>query len=354
MTPYKIGILGATGMVGQRLVQLLEGHPWFELTAVAASPASTGRHYAEAVHWSLNSEMPRGIARKVLRQCRTDEFSDCDLVLSGLPVAAGREIEGGFAEAGFAVISNCSAFRGQANVPVLIPELNTDHLCLIDEQRRKQNGGYIVTNPNCSVTGLALVVAPLHRAFGIKQLVVTTMQAISGAGTNGPRALALADNIVPYIAGEEEKLESELTKILGTAQADGVTLPEMTVSAHCHRVATTEGHLEAVSVSFQEPVSPDRVEQTLLAFGETAALGLPSAPRPVIRLRAEVDRPQPRLDRDCGNGMAVVVGRIRKCSVLGVKFELLSHNTIRGAAGGTLLNAELLAERNLLPRRSNS
>lgn len=353
MTPYNVGILGATGMVGQRLLTLLEGHPWFRVQALAASERSVGRRYADATRWSLPGDPPESVRDTVVRACSPDDLDDCDLVLSGLDTGIAREVEPQFAGSGFAVISNSSAFRQGDDVPLLIPEVNADHLGLLARQRGRTGGGYIVTNPNCSVTGLAVVLAPLHRAFEVRRVVVVTLQAISGAGTEGPRALELLDNVTPYIPGEEDKLEHELAKLLGVERDGTIERAAITVSAHCHRVATLDGHLEAVSLELGRPADVGAVVEVLRGFRAAApANALPSAPALPISVRDEPDRPQPRLDRDCGRGMTVVVGRVRPCPVLGLKLELLSHNTIRGAAGGTVLNAELLAARELLPRRS--
>ena len=351
MVPYGVGVLGATGMVGQRLVQLLTDHPWFELRALAASERSAGRTYGEAVRWRLSEAPPPHAAALSVVNCRVEELEDCDLVFSGLDAEVARDVEPRFVEAGFSVVSNSSALRGHAAVPLVIPEVNPGHLDLL-AQPRETGRGIVVTNPNCSTTGLALVLAPLHRALGVRRVVVTTFQAISGAGHQGPRALDLVDNVVPFIPGEEEKIERELGKILGRVERGAIVPASITVSAHCHRVATVDGHLEAVSMELEQPAPPEQIASLLAGFrGEIAPLGLPSAPERPIVVRAEPDRPQPRLDRDCGGGMSVVVGRIRRCPVLGTKLELLSHNTVRGAAGGTLLNAELLAANELLPRR---
>jgi aspartate-semialdehyde dehydrogenase len=349
--------LGATGVVGQRLVQRLAGHPWFELVAVAASERSAGKRYAEAVAWRFSEDPPSNVADLRVRPAQSDAFADCDLVLSSLDAAVARELEPRLAAAGLAVISNSSAFRQQGDVPLLIPEINPQHLELIERQSTFGSGGYIVTNPNCSTTGLALVLAPLHTAFGVRRLVVVTLQALSGAGADGPRALDFVDNVVPFIPGEEDKIEVELGKIFGVAEQSRIRPAEFRASAHCHRVGTLDGHLEAVSVELgrgQDDVSIDDVRASLDSYrGVLGQLELPSAPARPLVLRDEPDRPQPRLDRDAGQGMSVVVGRVRRCPALGIKLELLSHNTIRGAAGGTLLNAELLAARDRLPRRTS-
>jgi len=353
MQRYRVGILGATGVVGQRLAARLVGHPWFDLAAVAASERSIGKEYGDAVAWTLPGDPPAGAGGLRLVACRPEDLAGCDFVLSALDAGVAREVEPAFANAGFAVISNSSAFRQADDVPLLIPEVNAPHVGLLDRQRARTGAGYIVTNPNCSVTGLALAVAPLHRAFGLVRLVVTTLQAISGAGADGPRALDLIDNVLPFIPGEEEKIERELAKILGQVDQGRIRPADVVASAHCHRVGTIDGHLEAVSMELGEPAGVGEVVDCLRAFrGDTDGLGLPSACGHPIVVRDEPDRPQPRRDRDVGGGMAVVVGRVRPCAALGLKLELLSHNTVRGAAGGTVLNAELLAARQLLPRRA--
>lgn len=353
MLSYRVGILGATGLVGQHLVQRLSGHPWFELAALAASERSAGRSYGEACRWLLSDDPPPAARRMIVRRCRVEELLDCDLILSALDAATAEPLEPQLARAGFPVISNSSAHRQQDDVPLLIPEINAGHLGLIERQRRRTAAaGFIVTNPNCSTTGLALVLAPLHRACGVRRLVVSTLQALSGAGADGPRALELVDNVLPYIAGEEEKIEGELSKILGSLSEGELRREPLTVSAHCHRVASRDGHLEAVSLELSQSLTPEEAASILHGFrGEVAELGLPSAPAQLLVVRREPDRPQPQLDRQAGGGMAVVVGRIRRCPVLGLKLVLLVHNAIRGAAGGTLLNAELLAARGLLARR---
>jgi len=290
-----------------------------------------------------------------VRRPEPAEFDDCDLVFSALDTRVAVEREPQFAAAGLVVASNSSAFRQSDDVPLLVPEVNAAHLRLIERQRERTGAGYIVTNPNCSVTGLALAVAPLHRAFGLRRILVTTLQAVSGAGADGPRALDLTDNVLPYIPGEEEKLESELSKILGEMRDTRVDRLELDVSAHCHRVQVLDGHLEAVSIELATPVEPAHAAEVLASFaGDIAELDLPSTPTSTIVVREEPDRPQPRLDRDAGGGMTVSVGRIRACSVLGLKFEVLSHNAVRGAAGCAVLNAELLVARELVPRRCGS
>ena len=353
MRPYHVGILGATGWVGQRLIQRLEGHPWFEVRALGASPRSRGKPYREACSWQLSADPPASIRDLPIVSCDVASMGRCDLVLSGLGKEQASEIEPAFADAGIAVISNASAFRQHPDVPLMIPEVNASHLALLERQKER-SPGFILTNPNCSVTGLAVALAPLQRRFGVRRAVVSTLQALSGAGMSGPRAVSLTDNVVPFIPGEEDKMEHELTKLFGTIENDALQRAEVTVSAHCHRVATLDGHLEAVSVELGGAPSLEQVAETLREFrGEVHDRGLPSAPKLPIVLRGEDDRPQPRLDRMAGNGMAITVGRLRACPVLGIKFELLSHNTLRGAAGGTVLNAELLAVEERLPRRGS-
>jgi aspartate-semialdehyde dehydrogenase len=355
MQHYRVGILGATGLVGQRLVERLHGHPWFEVKAVAASERSKGRRFAEACDWSLPQDPPPAVAGMTVRPCLPEDLQDCDLVLSALDADTARDVEPRFAAAGFAVVSNSSAFRNQRDVPLLIPEVNAHHAELLAEPPASRSGGFIVTNPNCAVAGLAMVLAPLHRAFCVRRLVVATLQAASGAGAEGPRAIQLIDNVIPYIAGEEEKFEPELCKILGEPREGVVAPASIGVSAQCHRVPTLDGHLAAVSVELEESPAVEDVVEALEGFrGRCAELALPSAPQRPIAVRREEDRPQPRLDREAGGGMTVVVGRLRVCPVLGLKLVLLSHNTVRGAAGGTLLNAELLAARRFLPRRTGS
>jgi aspartate-semialdehyde dehydrogenase len=352
MQPFRVAILGATGLVGQRLVERLANHPWFRVTGLAASDRSAGRSYADAVIWRLSDGPPAHISRLALRRCAVPELEDCDVALSALDAAVAREVEPRFAEAGIPVVSNSSAFRQDDAVPLLVPEVNPAHLGLLDRPRR-EGAGFIVTNPNCSTTGLALALAPLHRAFGVRRVVVSTLQAVSGAGVDGPRALDLVDNVIPHIPGEEEKIERELGKILGAFDGARVARADLAVSAHCHRVPTLDGHLEAVSVGLDRKADLDELREALRSFrSEVEADGLPSACAAPIVVRDEVDRPQPRLDRDSGGGMSVVVGRLRPCNVLDYRLLVLSHNTVRGAAGGTLLNAELLAARGMLPRRS--
>ncbi len=344
----RAGILGATGTVGQRFIELLANHPQFVVTAVAASDRSQGKTYAEACAWRLAGEMPEAAGSLIVEA--PEPTLDCDVVFSSLPGEMARETESRFRAAGYKVISNSSAFRMDADVPLLIPEVNPEHLALIERQKiQGSNGkgdGFIVTNPNCSTIMLALALAPLHKTFGLESVIVTTMQAVSGAGYPGVASLDIMDNVVPFIAGEEEKMESETLKILGDFNdaKDGIEAADFPISAQCHRVAVLDGHFAAVRVKLKTPA---RVEDVRHAFESFTALPqelkLHSAPAQIIIVRDEPDRPQPRLDRDAGCGMSISVGRIQPDAVLDYRFVCLSHNTIRGAAGAAILNAELLA-----------
>jgi aspartate-semialdehyde dehydrogenase len=345
---YRVGIMGATGMVGQRFIQLLVDHPQFEVTAVAASDRSQGKTYGEACTWRLSGEMPSN-ARALPVQPPTPPL-DCDLIFSSLPGEMARETEGAFAAAGYPVISNSSAFRMDEDVPLLIPEVNHAHLGLLEAQKTKYSrGGFIVTNPNCSTIMLALALAPLHAAFGVEATIATTLQALSGAGYPGVASLDVLDNVLPFIAGEEEKIEAETTKILGRFSGSRIELAPMAVSAQCHRVNVSDGHMAAVRVKLARKASLDDVREALTSFRSLPQeLGLHSAPPTPIVVRDEPDRPQPKLDREAGNGMTITTGRLKPDSVFDYRFVVLSHNTIRGAAGAAILNAELLIALNHL------
>jgi aspartate-semialdehyde dehydrogenase len=347
-TKIPVAVLGATGTVGQRLISMLDGHPWFELTAIAASDNSVGRRYADIVRWHLPAPIPTRVRDMTVQPSRPP--LDARLVFSALPTDVARQTEDDFADAGYIVSTNSSPHRMDADVPLLIPECNADHLRLVETQRKRRGGsGYIIANPNCSTIHLALALKPIHDAFEITRLMVTTMQAVSGAGYPGVSSMDMVDNVVPYIGGEEGKMESEPHKILGTLTNGHVTPAPFKLSAQCNRVTTIDGHLEAVSIEFARKPSLDALREAFASFrGEPQVLQLPTAPERPIVVRDEQDRPQPRLDRDDQKGMASVVGRIRPCSVLDYKFLVLGHNTIRGAAGGTLLNAELLVAKELL------
>jgi len=342
-----VGILGATGVVGQRFIQMLENHPWFEVAWLAASDRSAGQSYGDAAKWRLKTRLPDHVRSMVVSNASPDGAPR--VIFAALDAGIARELEPLFAAAGCAVVSNSSAFRMEPNVPLIIPEVNPDHLALIAQQCwRKQSGGYIVTNSNCSAMGLVLALAPLHRNFGIASVFVTTMQAVSGAGSPGVASLDILGNVIPYIAKEEEKMEEETRKLLGRLDGDHVEQAGFTMTAHCNRVAVEDGHTESVSVKLNRKAAPDEV---IAAFNEFPPVPqeLPTAPAQPVVYDAAPDRPQPRFDVDRGNGMTVSVGRLRPCGVLDYKFTVLSHNTIRGAAGAALLNAELLKVQGLLP-----
>jgi aspartate-semialdehyde dehydrogenase len=340
---FKVGILGATGMVGQRFIQLLEDHPQFEITALAASDRSQGKSFEEACTWRLAGEMPAFV--KSMKVEAPQPPLHCDLIFSSLPGDIARESEGAFAHAGFPVISNSSAFRMDGDVPLLIPEVNHQHIALLEVQRKNYAGqkGYVVTNPNCSTIMLALALAPLQAKFGVSSVVATTMQALSGAGYPGVASLAISDNVLPFIEGEEEKIEQETLKILGRLHDDTIDKAAMNVSAQCNRVNVSDGHMAAVRVKLVKAATIDEVREALASFTALPQeRHLHSAPERPIIMREELDRPQPRLDRDAGKGMSVTIGRLQTDNVLDYRFVALSHNTIRGAAGAAILNAELL------------
>ena len=346
MERRKVGILGATGMVGQRFIQLLSNHPWFEIAWLAASDRSAGKTYGEAVRWKLDTPLPAKIAAMKVEP-NVPEGSSVELpkiIFAALDADIARELEPKFAAAGCAVISNSSAFRMVGDVPLVVPEVNASHLGLIEGQTwRKKSGGYIVTNPNCSAIGLVLALKPLEERFGIESLFVSTMQAVSGAGYPGVPSLDILGNVVPYIKNEEEKMQEEVGKLLGRFAGNRIEMLDAKVSAHCNRVAVEDGHTECVSLKLRTKASK---EQILAAWEEFAPLRgehLPTAPDQPVEFDSSVDRPQPRLDRMRGKGMAATVGRLRECSLLDWKFVVLSHNTIRGAAGAAVLNAEILA-----------
>ena len=340
----RVGILGATGAVGQRFVQLLADHPWFEISVLAASERSAGKRYAEATHWLLNTPIPERLRDEILVETTPSHVRDrCQIVFSALPASRAREVEPLFAAAGIPVFSNASAFRMEPDVPLVIPEVNPEHLALINVQRQQRGwAGFIVTNPNCSTIHLVCALKPLHEAFRVEQVMVTTLQAVSGAGFPGVASLDILDNLIPYIPREEEKIESEPLKLLGTVVDGTVHEARITISAAVHRVPVIDGHTEAVAVKLGMSASLEDVRAALAEFrGLPQHLHLPSAPEPAIIVREEPDRPQPRLDRDAGRGMATTIGRLRPDPVLDYKFVLLGHNTIRGAAGASILNAEL-------------
>ncbi len=342
---YRVGILGATGTVGQRFCQLLEGHPQFEITALAASDRSTGKTYAEACAWKLAGSMPAGVRDIVVQPIEPP--LECDLVFSSLPSSVARETEEAFARAGFPVISNSSSYRMDEDVPLLIPEINYDHLGLIDKQRENRGftKGFIATNPNCAVTSFAPPLAALHQKFGVDSVIVTTFQAVSGAGYPGVASLDIMDNVIPYIAGEEPKVETEAQKILGTFSDGSIVKADFPVSAQCFRVNVIDGHMVSVRVDLKKTATLEEVIDAMKTF---PSLDLHSSPKRFIDVTDEPSRPQTRLDRDKGNGMSVSVGRIFPDNIYDYRFVALSHNTVRGAAGGAILNAELLVNRGII------
>jgi aspartate-semialdehyde dehydrogenase len=351
MERRRVGILGATGMVGQRFIQLLSNHPWFEIAWLAASDRSAGKRYDEACRWKLDTPLPAHIAAMTLMPNTPEGTPATELpriIFAALDASIAHELEPKFAAAGCAVISNSSAFRMTTDVPLVVPEVNADHLALIENQSwRKESGGYIVTNPNCCAIGLVLALKPLEEKFGIEKLFVSTMQAVSGAGYPGVASLDILGNVIPFIRNEEEKLQEEVGKLLGELQGDHVHMLDATLSAHCNRVAVIDGHTECISIKLRTPAT---YEQMLAAWAEFKPLHaiheghpLPTAPAQPVEYEDAIDRPQPRLDLMRGNGMTTTVGRLRPCTLFDWKFTLLSHNTIRGAAGAAVLNAEILA-----------
>ena len=343
---YPIGILGATGMVGQRFIQLLENHPWFEVAWLAASDRSSGKKYGDAAKWRLDTPLPERIARMTVSPAEPEGAPK--IIFAALDADIARAMEPKFAAAGCAVVSNSSAFRMHANVPLVIPEVNPDHLHLIEEQPwRKESGGYMVTNPNCSAIGLVVALKPIEERFGIEQIFVTTMQAISGAGYPGVPSMDILGNVIPYIKSEEEKMEAETLKLLGRFEGHEVKPLAARMSAHCNRVAVEDGHTESVSIKLGNKLGRAVTREDILevwqGFRPLAGQHLPMAPEQPVEWAPQEDRPQPRLDRNRGRGMGVTVGRLRPCGLLDWKFTVMSHNTIRGAAGAAILNAELLA-----------
>jgi len=347
-TKIPVGILGATGVVGQRFIQMLERHPWFEVAWLAASDRSEGKSYAEAARWRLKTPIPTAVAAMRVSPAIPDGAPR--VIFAALDAGIAAELEPRFADAGCAVVSNSSALRMQQDVPLVIPEVNADHIKLIDGQAwRKKSGGYVVTNPNCSAIGLVLALAPLQLRFGLESVMAVTMQAVSGAGYPGVASLDILGNVIPYIAKEEEKMEEETRKLLGQMNGTKVVSATFAMSAQCNRVAVEDGHTESVSIRLKSRAKPEEMISAWNSFrAEPQKLQLPSAPKnPVVYFGAP-DRPQPRFDIDLGAGMTTAVGRLRPCGVLDWKFTVLSHNTIRGAAGAAVLNAELLKAKGYL------
>ena len=338
-----VAVLAATGSVGQRFVQLLDGHPYFEVVALTGSDRSIGQTYGAACRWILPGDMPTW-ARDMIVQPTDPQFVQVPLVFSALPTDTAVDVEPAFAKAGTLVCSNASAYRTTSDVPILFPELNPDQAHILPVQRRNHGwSGGIITNSNCTSTGLSVALKPLLDTFGLRRVFAVSMQALSGAGYPGVPSLDILDNVVPYIKGEEEKVETEPLKILARLEGDKLVPAAFRISAHTNRVAVSDGHMVVLSVELETPTSLEEAARALREYqAPEVSRDLPSAPHPVIVLREEPDRPQPRLDRMTGNGMTTVVGRLRPDPLFDLKMAVLSHNTIRGAAGGSVYNAELL------------
>src|ERR1041384_5601267 len=344
-----VAVLGATGSVGQRFISLLDHHPWFKVVALAASDRSVGQKYADACRWILNDPLPE-YARDLVVVPATTDCIDAKIVFSALHNEISKDLEPQFAHAGFAVCSNASSYRRAEDVPLLLPEINADHIQLVKEQRQKRGwSGAILTNPNCTSTGLTIALKALDEEFGLKKVFAVSLQALSGAGYPGVPSLDIIDNVIPNINGEEEKVEWEPRKMLGKLNENKIDLADIKFSAHTNRVAVIDGHIVCASVELSNPIDPEAAEAALRDYrASVSARELPSSPQPVIEVRNESDRPQPRLDRLTGKGMTTVVGRVRRDPILDLKFVVISHNTNRGAAGGSIYNAELLVNENLL------
>ncbi len=343
-----VGILGATGIVGQRFIQMLERHPWFEVAWLAASDRSEGRDYGDAARWRLKTPIPASVAKMRVSAATPDGAPK--IIFAALDASIAAQLEPRFADAGCAVITNSSALRMAKDVPLVIPEVNPDHIKLIECQSwRRKSGGFVVTNSNCSAMGLVLALAPLHKRFELETVMAVTMQAVSGAGYPGVASMDILGNVIPYIAKEEEKMEEETRKLLGTLNGSGINLAPFKMSAQCNRVAVEDGHTESVSVKFKKKAEAGEILEVWQQFsGIPQAQQFPTAPEIPVRYLEATDRPQPRFDVEFGGGMTTTVGRLRPCAVLDWKFTLLSHNTIRGAAGAALLNAELLKSQGYL------
>jgi len=337
----KTAILGSTGIVGQKFTQLLLNHPWFDISIVAGSKRSAGLKYGEAIGSKFSCDLPENIFELEVMPTTLESVNDTDIIFSALPSSIAGKVEEDFAKAGYTVFSNASSHRMAEDVPILNPEVNGDHIRLIEEQKRRRGwSGAIITNPNCTSAILSLSLKPIFEKFGIRCAIISTMQAISGAGYHGVPSIDIIDNVIPFIKNEEEKIKNETLKILGAP----FKIADFKISASCHRVATIDGHLLAVFLETETEASPEEIIETMDKFsGDPQELKLPSAPKKPIIVKHEEDRPQPRIDRLEGNGMSVVVGRVRKDEVLkGIKYVVLGHNTIRGAAGCSILNAEYL------------
>lgn len=348
MPNYKAGVLGATGAVGQKFIRLLENHPWFTIEALGASERSEGKKYKDAANWVESTPMPKNIATQTVKSCKAGQFKDIDFVFSGLDSSVATEIELEFAKAGIPVISNAKNYRTDPKVPLLIPEVNPEHTSLIEEQTFSKDGsGWIVTNPNCVAVPLTTSLKPLHDHFGIKSVILTSMQAISGAGYPGVPSLDILGNVIPFIGGEESKIHEEPLKLLGTLENGALTHADFPIQATATRVPVINGHI--LSVTAQLKKKPGSIQEVKDAFknweSPIADLGLPSAPEFPVFLHTDERYPQPRLHADSANGMQTAVGRVRESNVLDVSYIAMAHNTVRGAAGGAILNAELLVKK---------
>ncbi len=352
MSRIPVAILGATGAVGQKFVRLLADHPWFEIAQLSASAERVGKRYGDEVRWRELTPLPDHIAD--IKMTAMTPVDGVKMAFSGVDAAIAREVEPAFAHAGVLVVTNASAFRMESDVPLLIPEVNANHIQVIEQQRRNRGWtGGIIANPNCCVAAFAMGLAPLDRAFGLQSAIVATLQATSGAGYPGVPSLDILGNIIPYIGGnEEEKIAAETKKILGTLSSEGIRSSTFGVSAMVHRVPVLDGHLLSASIRFLgAPPTPEAANALLGEFtGEESARGLPSSPARPIEVESRIDRPQSRLDIDRGNGMTVTVGRMRPCEVQHLRLVLLGHNLIRGAAGAAVLNGELAVQQGLLER----
>jgi aspartate-semialdehyde dehydrogenase len=342
----KVGILGATGNVGQRFIQQLAGHPWFEITALAASERSAGKPYEQVAKWRLDTDLPEEVKGLTVVPTKP-EAVDADIVFSALPAEDAIKIEADFAKAGMIVCSNASSHRMEKDIPLVIPEVNPEHLGLIDVQKKKRKwDGAIITNPNCSTIMMVVTLKPLMK-FGIENIHVSTMQAVSGAGYEGVPSMAITDNVIPYIGSEEGKMETEALKLLGDFDGKQVKEAPFWVSAACHRVGVLDGHTMSIWARFNKKVTPEKVKEAFLKFDPKLS-DLPTSPKKAIIVREEPDRPQPRMDRNQGNGMSISVGRIRAGKADAIQYVCMGHNTIRGAAGASVLNAELLKKKGYL------
>ncbi|WP_069130024.1 aspartate-semialdehyde dehydrogenase [Rhodohalobacter halophilus] len=350
MNSFKVGILGATGAVGQKFIRLLDQHPWFTITALGASTRSAGKQYKEASNWIENTPMPERVKNITVLECRSEKFQEVDFVFSGLDSSVATDIEADFAKAGIPVISNAKNYRTDPSVPLLIPEVNPDHIELINEQRFTDDGsGWIVTNPNCVAVPLTTSLKPLHDAFGIESVVVTSMQAISGAGYPGVPSLDIMGNVIPFIGGEESKIRQEPLKLLGKLHNGAVRYADFPVQATATRVPVINGHLLSVTVSLKQKAGLTKVREMMENWKSPIHdLNLPSAPKFPLKVHDDPRHPQPRIHADSDGGMQTAVGRIRQAHVMDVSYIAMAHNTVRGAAGGAILNAELLVQKGFL------